>query len=73
MKYLAVWLIRFYQRFLSPLKPPSCRFVPTCSQYGLTAIRRHGFFLGGWYTVKRLSKCHPFHPGGIDYVPEKKD
>ncbi len=65
--------IRFYQIALSPLKPPSCRFYPTCSQYGLEAIERFGPIKGGYLTIKRLLKCHPFHPGGFDYVPEKKE
>ncbi|WP_089965228.1 membrane protein insertion efficiency factor YidD [Lihuaxuella thermophila] len=73
MKTVALALIRFYRRFISPLKPPTCRFVPTCSEYGLIAIQRHGFWLGGWYTLKRICKCHPFHPGGFDYVPEKRN
>ncbi|SFI70699.1 hypothetical protein SAMN05421852_101422 [Thermoflavimicrobium dichotomicum] len=72
MKQIALALIHFYRKFISPLKPPTCRFYPTCSSYGLIAIERHGFLLGGWYTLKRLLKCHPFHPGGIDFVPEKK-
>ncbi|WP_407059693.1 membrane protein insertion efficiency factor YidD [Geobacillus vulcani] len=63
-------LIRFYQRFLSPLKPPTCRFYPTCSNYGIEAIRRFGALKGGWLTTKRILKCHPFHPGGFDPVPE---
>ncbi|WP_370454568.1 membrane protein insertion efficiency factor YidD [Geobacillus sp. C56-T2] len=63
-------LIRFYQRFLSPLKPPTCRFYPTCSNYGIEAIRRFGALRGGWLTTKRILKCHPFHPGGFDPVPE---
>ncbi|OYD07916.1 membrane protein insertion efficiency factor YidD [Paludifilum halophilum] len=69
MKVLAIGFIRFYRRFLSPLTPPTCRFAPTCSQYGLTAISRYGFWRGGWMTVKRIFKCHPFHPGGYDPVP----
>ncbi|TCW39359.1 membrane protein insertion efficiency factor YidD [Laceyella sacchari] len=72
MKAFALGLITFYRRFISPLKPqPTCRFVPTCSEYALIAIQRHGVFVGGWLTLKRLLKCHPFHPGGFDYVPEK--
>lgn len=65
--------IRFYQKALSPLKPPSCRFYPTCSQYGIEAIERFGPLKGGYLTMKRILKCHPFHPGGFDYVPEKKE
>jgi len=71
MKALFIGLIRFYQKFISPLKPPTCRFYPTCSHYGLEAIKRFGVIRGGWLTVKRIMKCHPFHPGGIDPVPDK--
>ena len=58
--------IRFYRRFISPILPPACRFYPTCSQYALEALERYGMFKGGWLTLKRLSKCHPYHPGGFD-------
>ncbi|WP_017726961.1 membrane protein insertion efficiency factor YidD [Halalkalibacterium ligniniphilum] len=71
MKNLFILLIRFYQRFISPIKPPTCRFYPTCSHYGLEAIQRFGAIRGGWLTIKRIGKCHPFHPGGVDLVPEK--
>ncbi|HWO96981.1 MAG TPA: membrane protein insertion efficiency factor YidD [Bacillus sp. (in: firmicutes)] len=69
---LLIGLIRIYQKFISPLKPPTCRFYPTCSHYGLEAVKRFGPFKGSWLTIKRLLKCHPFHPGGIDPVPEKE-
>src|SRR5690606_10968510 len=69
MKVIALGAIRFYRRFISPLKPPSCRFYPTCSECGLTAIARYGVIRGGWLTVKRIAKCHPFHPGGFDPLP----
>jgi uncharacterized protein len=60
-----------YRKFLSPLKgAPTCRFYPTCSQYALTAIERHGAVKGTFLAVKRILKCQPFHPGGIDHVPE---
>ncbi|MGM0875016.1 MAG: membrane protein insertion efficiency factor YidD [Bacillota bacterium] len=73
MKHLFIALIRFYQKFISPITPPTCRFYPTCSHYGLEAFRRFGVIKGSYLTVKRMLKCHPFHPGGIDPVPEKKD
>ena len=61
-----VSLVRFYQKYISPLKGPTCRFYPTCSQYSIEAFKKYGFFKGLWLTVKRVSKCHPFHPGGYD-------
>ncbi|NPA90468.1 MAG: membrane protein insertion efficiency factor YidD [Chloroflexi bacterium] len=69
MKQVALWLIRFYQRAISPLFPPSCRFTPTCSQYTYEAIEKYGLVKGGWLGVKRISRCHPFNPGGYDPVP----
>lgn len=63
---ILIYPIRFYRRFISPLLPPSCRFYPTCSQYALEALKRHGTLKGCWLTLKRLSKCHPYHPGGFD-------
>jgi uncharacterized protein len=73
LKKFFISIIRFYQVVISPIKPPSCRFYPTCSHYGLEAVQRFGAFKGGWLTLKRILKCHPFHPGGIDPVPEKKE
>ena len=73
MKQIALHLIRFYQRCISPLFPAKCRFYPTCSAYAFTAIERFGFFRGGWLALRRILKCHPFHPGGFDPVPEKLD
>ncbi|HLU21590.1 MAG TPA: membrane protein insertion efficiency factor YidD [Bacillaceae bacterium] len=70
MKYIFLMMIRIYQKVISPLKPPTCRFYPTCSQYGIEAITRFGALRGGWLTIKRIGKCHPFHPGGFDPVPE---
>lgn len=72
MKHLFIGIIKFYQKAISPYRPPTCRFLPTCSAYGLEAINRFGAFKGGYLTLKRISKCHPFHKGGIDLVPEKK-
>ena len=73
MKKPLLALIRFYRVAISPLKPPTCRFYPTCSAYGLEAIQRFGAIKGSWLTIRRILKCHPFHPGGVDLVPEKKE
>jgi len=72
MKRAAKAPIYFYRGVISPHLPPTCRFYPTCSAYGLEAIDKHGVFRGSWLTVKRICKCHPFHPGGVDFVPEPK-
>lgn len=69
MKRLAIALITGYQRAVSPLLPPMCRFQPTCSEYAKMAYERHGVVRGTWLTARRLSRCHPFHPGGWDPVP----
>ncbi|ACV23839.1 conserved hypothetical protein TIGR00278 [Slackia heliotrinireducens DSM 20476] len=68
---LAILLIRFYRAAISPLFPSCCRYTPTCSQYGIIAIKRFGFLKGSWLTIKRISRCHPWHEGGYDPVPEK--
>ena len=73
MKTLMIVCIRFYQLFISPLFPPTCRFYPTCSQYAIEAIRKKGALKGGWLAVKRIAKCHPFHPGGYDPVSYQLD
>jgi uncharacterized protein len=73
MSKIMVLLIRGYQKFISPLKPPTCRFAPTCSHYAIEAVRRFGALKGGWLALRRILKCHPFHPGGIDLVPEKRE
>ncbi|MFR2518171.1 membrane protein insertion efficiency factor YidD [Peptostreptococcus stomatis] len=61
-----IGLVRFYQVVISPLKGPTCRFYPTCSQYSIQAFKKYGFLKGLWLTLRRVSKCHPFHPGGYD-------
>jgi uncharacterized protein len=65
-----VLLVRLYQRLVSPLLPPACRFYPSCSAYAVQALEQHGAIAGSWLTVRRLCRCHPFHPGGIDPVPD---
>lgn len=70
MKRLLLWLIRFYRKGISPLTPPACRFIPTCSEYAMVAIERYGAWKGGWLALRRLSKCHPFHrQKSIEYDP----
>ena len=62
-------MIRFYQRFISPLTPPTCIYTPTCSQYAIQAIRKYGALKGTFLAAKRIGRCHPFHEGGYDPVP----
>lgn len=68
MKYILMFIIRFYQRYISPLKRPSCRFYPTCSQYAYEAISKYGALKGGFMAIKRVLSCNPFNPGGYDPV-----
>lgn len=65
--------IRLYQRLLSPLLGPRCRFAPSCSHYAIEAIRVHGVARGGWLAMRRLARCHPLNPGGCDPVPDLPD
>lgn len=69
MKTFLLFLIRFYRAYISPLKPPCCRFTPTCSEYALEAVKRYGPWEGMWLSLKRIAKCHPFHKGGYDPLP----
>ncbi|MDQ3856789.1 MAG: membrane protein insertion efficiency factor YidD [Chloroflexota bacterium] len=69
MRIVALWLIRGYQLTLSRMLPPSCRFYPSCSQYGYEAIQRYGLFRGGWLTAYRILRCNPWSKGGYDPVP----
>ncbi len=71
MRYLVIFFIKFYQKCISPFKPPCCRFYPTCSSYALTAVKRFGAVKGTYLAVKRILRCHPWNIGGIDYVPEE--
>lgn len=69
MRSVVILLLRGYKRFISPLLPPMCRFEPTCSVYAMGAVEKYGIVRGGWLAVRRLLRCHPFHPGGLDPVP----
>ena len=69
---LLILLIRLYQLTLSRLMPPVCRFHPSCSRYGVACLELHGAWKGSWLTIRRLSRCHPFHPGGYDPPPLPK-
>lgn len=70
MKAVLLWMIRFYRRFLSPLCPPCCRFIPTCSAYALEAVEKYGAWKGGFLALRRILKCQPFHKQvSIEYDP----
>ena len=69
MKYLFIYLLRFYQVAISPFKPPTCRYTPTCSQYTIEALQKYGVLKGGWLAIKRIGSCHPWGGSGYDPVP----
>lgn len=69
MRKVALFIIRFYQKHISPMMKPHCRYYPTCSQYSYEAFEKYGFFKGFWLSLKRILRCHPFHAGGYDPVP----
>ena len=69
MKRVLLALVRVYRRAISPLRPPCCRYTPTCSQYALEAIEKYGALKGGWMAFRRILRCNPFHKGGYDPVP----
>ena len=71
MKHIMIWLIGLYRKFISPLKPPCCRFTPTCSAYAIEAFQKRGFFAGLILTIWRILRCNPFGRGGYDPVPER--
>jgi len=71
MKHVMIWLVRLYQKYISPLKRPCCRFTPTCSSYAIEAFQKRGFFIGMILTVWRILRCNPFSKGGYDPVPER--
>ncbi|WP_203639855.1 membrane protein insertion efficiency factor YidD [Levilactobacillus wangkuiensis] len=70
MRHILTWLVRGYQRWISPLFPPSCRYYPTCSNYMLQALAKHGALKGGLMGIARILRCHPFVRGGVDPVPD---
>jgi putative membrane protein insertion efficiency factor len=70
MRSLLMGLIKIYQWVLSPLVGPNCRYYPSCSCYAHQALERHGVLRGGWLGIKRIARCHPWHPGGYDPVPD---
>ncbi|MBI5923306.1 MAG: membrane protein insertion efficiency factor YidD [Betaproteobacteria bacterium] len=69
MQKFLICLVRFYRYFLAPLLGKNCRFYPTCSEYAMEALQRHGALRGSWLSLRRLGRCHPWHPGGFDPVP----
>jgi putative membrane protein insertion efficiency factor len=70
MQALILCLLRVYRVAISPMIGPRCRYYPTCSEYAQTAVERHGTARGAWLAIRRLARCHPWHPGGVDLVPE---
>ena len=71
MRISLIWFLKLYSYLISPFFGQSCRFYPSCSQYAIEAIELHGCLKGLWLTIKRLSKCHPWHEGGLDPVPSR--
>jgi hypothetical protein len=69
VRFVAIFLITLYQKLISPVLPPSCRYYPTCSQYAKDALQKHGFLKGSYLAARRILRCHPFHEGGYDPVP----
>ena len=68
-----IWLVKAYQRYISPLTPPSCRYSPTCSEYTVQALQKHGLLRGGWLSLKRILSCNPWGGSGYDPVPDRDD
>lgn len=71
-RVVGIGAVRWYQRWIAPLLPPSCRYTPSCSEYAAEAVERHGLARGGWLAVRRVLRCHPFHAGGYDPVPDRR-
>jgi len=73
LRNILIIVVKFYRKFISPLKQPSCIYSPTCSSYALEALERYGFFKGGYLSIRRILRCHPFAKGGYDPVPIKEE
>ena len=69
MKHVLIFLVKFYRKWISPMRRPCCRYIPTCSQYALQALDKYGAFKGGWLAFRRILRCNPLHKGGYDPVP----
>ena len=69
MKHVLIFLVKFYRQWISPMRRPCCRYIPTCSQYALQALEKYGAFKGGWLAFRRILRCNPLHKGGYDPVP----
>ena len=69
MKHVLIFLVKFYRKWISPMRRPCCRYIPTCSQYALQALEKYGSFKGGWLAFRRILRCNPLHKGGYDPVP----
>ena len=69
MKHVLIFLVKFYRKWISPMRRPCCRYIPTCSQYALQALEKYGAFKGGWLAFRRIVRCNPLHKGGYDPVP----
>ena len=69
MKHVLIFLVKFYRKWISPMRHPCCRYIPTCSQYALQALEKYGAFKGGWLAFRRILRCNPLHKGGYDPVP----
>ena len=69
MKHVLIFLVIFYRKWISPMRRPCCRYIPTCSQYALQALEKYGAFKGGWLAFRRILRCNPLHKGGYDPVP----
>lgn len=73
MQKILILFVKAYRLLISPFLGNNCRYYPTCSEYAMTAIERHGPVRGSWLAIKRIGRCHPWHPGGVDPVPEPLD